>query len=381
MTPQVFRNPATAAELDAAPDRRPLQLHRRLPGYSPTPLVDAPALASTLGVGRVWVKDESSRLGLPAFKVLGAAWAAYRALEERAGGDLGEWKDVAELGERLAPLRPLTLCAATDGNHGRALARVAALFGLGARIFVPAGMAPARVRAIESEGATVTVVAGSYDETVERAAAERGEWCLVIQDTSWPGYETVPRWVIEGYSTILWEVEDELSRRNEPGPDLAAAQIGVGAFAAAVCRHYRGPGASSRPALIGVEPASADCARRSAESGRLVSVPGPHPSIMAGLNCGLPSGVAWPSVSGGIDLFAAIEDAPVHRAMRLLAESGVVSGETGAAGLAGLLELADAGELPAGPDSRVLIFNCEGATDPESYDRIVFGSPSEPAGG
>jgi diaminopropionate ammonia-lyase len=322
----------------------------------------------------VWVKDESGRLGLPAFKILGASWAAYRALEERSGGDLGEWRDVAELRDRVSHLRPLTLSTATDGNHGRAVGRVAALLGLGSRVFVPAGMAPARVEAIEHEGAKVITVDGTYDETVARCAHEADERCVVIQDTSWPGYEEVPWWVIEGYSTILWEVEDELARREEPGPDLVAAQIGVGAFAAAVCRHYRRPGASPRPALVGVEPESADCALRSVEAGRLVSVPGPHPSIMAGLNCGLPSGVAWPLVSGSVELFAAIQDEPVRRAMRLLAESGIVSGETGAAGLAGLLELADAGELPADEESRVLIFNCEGATDPEAYDRILAGA-------
>lgn len=374
MTLRIFRNPDIAEELDSAPDRRPLELHRRLPGYAPTPLVEAPALAEALGVGRVWIKDESGRLGLPAFKVLGASWAAYRALEERASGDLGEWGEVEELGERLAQLKPLTLCTATDGNHGRAVARVAALLGLGARVFVPAGMAPARIRAIESEGAAVVAVEGTYDEAVERAAAEADERCLVIQDTSWPGYETVPRWVIEGYSTILWEIEDELAHRGDPGPDLVAAQIGVGAFAAAVCRHYRRPGVSPRPSLVGVEPASADCALRSMQAGHLVSVPGPHHSIMAGLNCGFPSSVAWPAVSGGIDLFAAIEDEPVHRAMRLLAEAGVISGETGAAGLAGLLELAEAGKLSASADSRLLLFNCEGATNPESYERIVSGT-------
>ncbi|WP_047863785.1 diaminopropionate ammonia-lyase [Rubrobacter aplysinae] len=375
MSPRILRNAGVSAEAGSlAPDRRPLELHRRLPSYAPTPLVDAPALADALGVGRVWVKDESGRLGLPAFKILGASWAAYRALEERAGGDLGEWRDVAELRDRVSFLRPLTLSTATDGNHGRAVARVAALLGLDARVFVPAGMAPARVEAIEHEGAEVVAVDGTYDETVARCAREADERCVVIQDTSWPGYEEVPWWVIEGYSTILWEVEDELARREEPGPDLAAAQIGVGAFAAAVCRHYRRPGVSPRPALVGVEPESADCALRSVEAGRLVSVPGPHPSIMAGLNCGLPSGVAWPLVSGSVDLFAAIRDEPVRRAMRLLAGSGIVSGETGAAGLAGLLELADAGELPADEESRLLIFNCEGATDPEAYDRILAGA-------
>lgn len=224
------------------PDRAPLRFHRRLPGYVETPLADAPGIADALGVGQVLVKDESSRLGLPAFKVLGASWAAYRALEERMPeGAFGDWETIEELKERIEPLRPLNLVAATDGNHGRALARVAGLLGLGAKIFVPTGMAAARREAIAAEGAEVVVVEGTYDEAVERSAAEEGEHGLVVSDMSWPGYERVPSWVIEGYSTLLWEVDDELERRGEPDPDLVVAQVGVGAFAAAVTRHFRSP--------------------------------------------------------------------------------------------------------------------------------------------
>ena len=214
------------------PDRLPLQFHRRLPGYEETPLVHAPGLADALGVGKVLVKDESSRLGLPAFKVLGASWAVYRALEERLPEVAFEdWETVEALKEKLEPLRPLDLVAATDGNHGRALARVARLLGLGAKIFVPEGMAAARREAIAGEGAEVIVVEGTYDEAVERSAAEEGESGLVVSDTSWSGYERIPSWVIEGYSTMLWEIDDELERRKEAAPDLVVVQIGVGAFA------------------------------------------------------------------------------------------------------------------------------------------------------
>ncbi|HEX5690805.1 MAG TPA: pyridoxal-phosphate dependent enzyme, partial [Roseiflexaceae bacterium] len=219
--------------------RAPLEFHRRLPGYAPTPLVEAPLLAATLNIGRLWVKDEASRLGLPAFKILGASWACYLALQELMGGAIGAWNTLDELAEQLAPLRPLTLAAATDGNHGRAVARTARLLGFAARIFVPAGTAAARIEAIESEGAQVLVVDGTYDEAVALAAKEAGPRCLVISDTAWPGYETVPRDVIAGYSTIFWEIDDELARRGEPPPDLVVVQIGVGALAAAVVRHYR----------------------------------------------------------------------------------------------------------------------------------------------
>jgi diaminopropionate ammonia-lyase len=374
-------NPNAGEILDGPrPDRAPLRFHRRLPGYEETPLVDAPKIANALGVGKVFIKDESGRLGLPAFKILGASWAAYRALEDRLGKDFGDWKEFGDLEERLEPLRPLSLAAATDGNHGRAVARVARLLGLGAKIFVPADMVLARRKSIAEEGAEVIVVDGTYDEAVERSADAAGERALLVSDMSWPGYKRIPLWVIEGYSTMLWEIDDELESRNEEGPDLVVVQVGVGAFAAAVARHYRSPGASTRPKLMSVEPTSADCLLESVAAGRIVSVPGPHDSIMSGLNCGRPSLVAWPTVSVGIDILVTIDDGPAREAMRLAAESGIESGETGAAGLGGLLELLRAGEeeaarkaLGVGEDTRVLLFNCEGATDPDAYRRITAG--------
>jgi diaminopropionate ammonia-lyase len=373
-------NPNAREMLDGPhPDRAPLRFHRRLPGYEETPLVDAPKIANALGVGKVFVKDESGRLGLPAFKVLGASWAVYRALQARLGKDFGDWKEIGELREHLEPMRPLSLVAATDGNHGRAVARVARLLGLGAKIFVPDNMALARRKSISEEGAEVIVVDGTYDEAVERSADAAGERALLVSDMSWPGYERIPLWVIEGYSTMLWEIDDALERRNEEGPDLVVVQVGVGAFAAAVARHYRSPGVSPTK-LMSVEPAGAECLFESVEAGTIVSVPGPHDSIMSGLNCGRPSLVAWPIVSRGIDLLVTIDDGPAREAMRLTAESGVVSGETGSAGLGGLLELLRAGEeekmrraLGVGEETRVLIFNCEGATDPDAYRRIMAG--------
>jgi diaminopropionate ammonia-lyase len=377
-------NPNAREILDGpAPNRSPLEFHRRLPGYEETPLVEAPGLAGALGVGKVFVKDESGRLGLPAFKVLGASWAVYKALEERlGGGGFGDWREIEDLREALEPLRPLSLVAATDGNHGRALARVARLFGLGARIFVPEDMVAARREAIAGEGAEVVVVRGTYDDAVERSAEEAGERGLVISDMSWPGYERIPSRVIEGYSTMLWEIDDELERRGEAGPDLVAVQVGVGAFAAAVTRHFRRPGTSPPPKLVSVEPAGADCLLASVEAGRIVSVPGPHDSIMSGLNCGRVSLVAWPTVSRGIDLLISMNDGPAREAMRLAAESGVVSGETGAAGLGGLLDLLRGDEsteearrvLGVDAETRVLLFNCEGATDPEGYRRVMAAS-------
>ncbi|HEV7127794.1 MAG TPA: pyridoxal-phosphate dependent enzyme, partial [Ktedonobacterales bacterium] len=205
MPTRLFLNP-TVPYLSESPEehqREPLAFHRRLAGYAPTPLVDAPTLAARLGIARLWIKDESSRLGLPAFKLLGASWATYRALMARLDAAPAPWATQDELCERVRPLLPLTLTTATDGNHGRAVAHMAALLGLDAQIFVPAGTAAARIAAIQSEGATVTVVDGTYDDAVAQAARQASERCLVISDTSWPGYEAVPHWVIEGYSTIF----------------------------------------------------------------------------------------------------------------------------------------------------------------------------------
>lgn len=375
---RVLPNPLGGEALPGpAPDRAPLAFHRQLPGYAPTPLVAAPPLARALGVRQVWVKDEASRLGLPAFKILGASWAAYRALGALLGTALPPNADLATLRARLTPQSPLTLVAATDGNHGRAVARVARWLGLDARIYVPDEMAPARRAAISDEGAAVVVVAGTYDDAVARAARQADDRHLVIADTALRDDEAVPRWVIDGYSTILWEIDDELARLGEPGPDLVAVQIGVGALAAAVTRHYRRPDVTPRPRLIGVEPSDAACVLASIAAGGPVAVAGPHRSIMAGLNCGQPSPVAWPTISRGLDLLLAIDDDTARAAMRALAEVGIVAGETGAAGLGGLLALlhdtdpAARAALGLTPQARVLVFNTEGATDPDAYARVV----------
>lgn len=375
MAATVLRNMRRREVTPARPAADPIEFHRRLPGYEATPLRAAPSLAERLGVGEVCVKDESSRMGLPAFKILGASWATYLALSRRLGAAAEGWRSVEELGERLAPLRPLTLAAATDGNHGRAVARVAKLLGLDARILVPAGTAAARIQAIESEDARVDVVPGNFDDAVREAAALASRTVEVICDTSWPGYEDVPRWVMEGYSTIFREVDEQLP---EP-PDLVAVQVGVGALAASVVGHYR-PGG---PRIVGVEPDRAACALASIVAGEVVTLPGHQDSIMAGLNCATPSRIAWPLLEAGIDLYVAVPDERAREAMRLMAEAGIVSGETGSAGLAGLLEAITDSDaaidtrafLQVDDTTRVLLLSTEGATDPASYERIVGRPP------
>jgi diaminopropionate ammonia-lyase len=379
-----FNKNAQHSGVGTSPGRGPLEFHRRLPGYEPTPLVDAPALAENLGIGRVWVKDESSRIGLPAFKILGASWAIYRELQKLVD-DLDGWETLDDLSAKLAPIRPMTLSAATDGNHGRAVARMAALLDFDATIYVPAGTTQARIDAIAGEGASVTVVDGTYDEAVARSAEDAGQHCLVISDTSWEGYQDVPLNVIDGYSTIMAETDDQFAELGQPQPDLVVVQIGVGALASAVVTHYRQPDREARPIIAGVEPIVANCMLESMRAGKVVTIPGPQDSIMAGLNCGTPSMLAWPIVSAGTDVFIEIDDDRAREAMRSLAGVGLVAGETGAAGLAGLIELL------AGPDAAysreqmginemtsVLLYVTEGATDPEAYRSIVGHDAGQP---
>lgn len=376
---KVFANPHATVNLDGAfPSSDAFDFHKKLPGYERSPLIDAPTIAATLGVGKVWVKDESSRFGLPAFKFLGASWAVYRALLKQLGGSIAPWNTFDDLRDRFTPLKPLTLVAATDGNHGRAVARMATLLGVAAHILVPQDMTQARIDAIKGEGAAVTVVNGSYDDAVAQSATLASDRALVISDTAWEGYTEVPRWIMEGYTTILRELDEQLAEAGDTRVDLATAQMGVGGLATAVVWHYRRPELADKPRIVGVEPLAADCVLESAQADHIVEVPGPHHSIMAGLCCGIPSLVAWPIISKGIDVFVAINDEWARESMRELAKAGVVSGETGSAGLAGLLALLTSPDnekhrqlLGLTPDAHVVVISTEGATDPEAYKTVV----------
>lgn len=343
-----------------------IAIHRKLPGYAISPLVELPSVAQVLGLERVWLKDESSRMGLPAFKILGASWAVIGTLQEmlRVGPD--DWQTIDDLRRLAEPMQPMTLACATDGNHGRAVARMAAWLGFSSIVLVPEDMAAARIEAIRGEGAEVRVIDGTYDDAVDASAGLASERCLVISDTAWPGYEAVPRRVIEGYSTILAEVDEQLGGEHV---DLVAVPIGVGALAAAVVGRMRSASRDRQSLILGVEPVLAACMLESVRAGHPVQVPGPHASIMSGLNCGVPSPLAWPVVSRGVNRFASVSDERCRQAMRLLAEAGVVAGECGAAGLAGLLLLKEHGALPA--RGSALLISTEGATDPAAYEQII----------
>lgn len=371
---EVVVNPLTGPLPDLPPvPPEVLEFHRRLPGYAPTPLFAVPGLARRLGVGELLVKCESTRFGLPSFKMLGASWATYRAVVEHLGEDPGPWRDVDELAGLLRRLSPFRLAAATDGNHGRAVARMARLLGFDARIFLPEGTTGPRIDAIAGEGAEVVVVPGGYDAAISRSAQEAGPRCLVISDTSWPGYVDVPRWVIEGYSTLFAEIEEALAAGRRRPPDAVLVPVGVGALTAAAVIHFR-PTPGMAPAVIGVEPTDAACVTAAALAGDVVTLPGLQHSIMAGLNCGTPSPVAWPVVSKGVAGFVTIGDEWARQAVRDLAAAGIEAGETGAAALAGLSALrchpAGLASL-VGPATSVLVLVTEGASDPVAWRQIL----------
>lgn len=320
--------------------------HRAMPGYAPTELRKVPELAEEIGVGEVWLKLETERFGLPAFKILGASWAA----------------------ERLLGCRAVTLVTATDGNHGRAVARVAAMRGLPAHILVPAGTAQARIDGIASEGAEVEVVDGSYDDAVRRASALADDDHVVLSDTSWPGYEDVPRWVVEGYSTIFEEIDEQAGEH----PSHALIPIGVGSLAVAAANHY-----APHTTLIGFEPESAACALASIRAGEPVTVPGPHTSMMAGLNAGSLSQNAWPVLRDTFAAFCTIGDDAAVDGMRRLAALGIEAGEVSGGSVGALLGLGGRADLGLGPDSKVLLLLTEGVTDPANWVRLIHDDPGE----
>jgi diaminopropionate ammonia-lyase len=340
-------NPHRRAVAPAPPGAEATAFHAGLEGYAPTPLRDLPAVAAELGLGAVALKDESDRLGLPAFKVLGASWAVERALRERPG------------------LRTLT--AASAGNHGRAVAHVARQRGLAARIFLPARSAPARRAAIAAEGAEVVVVGGAYEEAVAQARAAGAEpGAIELADVGDGG---PARWVIDGYATLFAEIAAAAAF------DVVLVPVGVGSLATAAARF----GALAGAAVIGVEPAAAACLTASLAAGRPTTIPTPG-TAMAGLDCAEVSPAAWPELRDGLLGTVTVDDDEARAAMRELAAAGLAIGDCGAAPLAALRALAtepgcaalrDAASL--GPESRVVLIATEGPTDPDGYAEAVSG--------
>lgn len=349
----------------------PTDFHKAWDGYAASPLVSLPTLADALGVRRVDVKVESQRFGLHSFKVLGASWATVQALRPMLPGS---WQPADGLSSLAGQVPPVVLVAATDGNHGHALARVARILGVVSRIFVPESLSPALVSRIADEGADVIPVQGTYDDAVSRSAEEAEvDGCVVVSDTSWPGYERIPAAVIDGYSTILREIEDQWVERGDEPPDLVLVQLGVGALGTAVIRHFRSR-ADASPLIVGVEPAKAACVMASLAAGERLTLPQQPRSVMSGLNCGTPSLIAWPELRDGLDGVVALEDERALAGVRSFADLGVPAGECSGVALAAAHELLAGAEasrnrdaLGLGPDTSVLLFATDGATNAAAH--------------
>jgi diaminopropionate ammonia-lyase len=313
--------------------------HQTLAGYEPTPLTSLPSLAAELGVAHVLLKDESHRLGLPAFKILGASWAVCRALCERYGLDHAMITVAslrAHIGDEVSPNKRPVLVTATDGNHGRAIARIATMLGLPARIYVPAGVSEPAIQAIRDEGAEIIETTSDYDATVTYAArsTRRSAVDVLVQDTSWQGYTDVPRWIVDGYATLFDEVDEALGEAGLPGPHLVACPVGVGSFAHAMVDHYRSRDGDG-PSLLSVEPATAACLAQSLLSGGLVRIKTGF-TIMTGMNCGTPSELGWPTLAAGIDAAVSVTDEDCRRAVEDLTQLAQDAGPCGASTLAGV---------------------------------------------
>jgi diaminopropionate ammonia-lyase len=378
-----------ASHFDAFEDDDILSLHSSLPGYHPTPTLRLPALARRMGVKEIYVKDESYRFDLSAFKIMGASYAVYRFLKqewERHQESPFHIRDVLEAGPDGPWAGRYTLCTATDGNHGRAVAWIAKRLYQKAVVYMPKGTVTARIDNIRAEDAEVHIIDGTYDNAVRKIAedADKNGW-HIISDTAYPGYMTIPGYIMAGYTTMFKEMEAIIHGDDDPGVDYVFIQGGVGSFAAAAVWYYVHRYGAGRPILISVEPTEAACllASNRAENGELITSTGSFQTIMAGLNCGTPSHLAWPILRDGIDLFLAIPDDYAIEAMRRYYyprgdDPHIVSGESGAAGMGAFLALMKdeslreaQNKLGMGPDSRILIFNTEGATDPVNFVDVI----------
>lgn len=363
-------------------------LHQSVTVYQETPLVPLDDLAKRLGVKGIYVKDESKRFGLNAFKGLGGIYVLSRTVCEKLGLDITT-TDFTELQkpEYREKIADIVFVTATDGNHGKGIAWAAGQLGCQSKVYMPKGSSPRRAQAIRDAGkADVTITDMGYDDTVRYAEemSRKYGWTL-LQDTSWPGYEEIPRWIIQGYTTMAWEALRQLEA-YAPRPTHVFLQAGVGAMAGGVTGFLVNYYGEQCPDITIVEPAEVACifeSARQADQAPHAAV-GSGETIMAGLNCGEPCTVTWPILRDCADHYMACPDYVSARGMRLLAapcgEDGkIVSGESGAVTLGALSLLMERSELAEArermgltKDSVVLLFNTEGDTDPQSYRDIVY---------
>lgn len=389
-----FANPRVATGRPVGPRERAVLSHEGLaaardeirswPGYAETPLRRLDGLAAAAGLSALFIKDEAARFGLGSFKALGGAYAVLRVLRRHlVEHGVTEPVTAASLmdGRWHERVSTLTVCCATDGNHGRSVAWGAGRYGCRCVIYVHATVSQARCDAIAQYGAEVRRVPGNYDDSVRKAAEDAAAkgW-VVVSDTSYPGYMDIPRDVMQGYTVMV----DEAARQIDAPPTHVFIQGGVGGLAAAVVAQTWEAWGRDRPRVIVVEPARAACIFDSLDAGHPVAVESDLDTLMAGLACGEVSLLAWEVLDEGLSDALTVPDAAAVEVMRLLAsgrfDAPFVAGESATAGLAGcLLALADPtlrDALDLNAASRVLVFSTEGATDPALYAELV-GRPAE----
>lgn len=376
----VYNDAAASFSEEAATRAR--RFHRSLPTYMETPLVSMCDTAARHRVKEIFVKDESARFGLKAFKGLGGSYCMFRILCERLGLDATTEDYSTFLREEIrSACREFTFVTATDGNHGKGISWAAKLFGCKAHVLMPKGTVEERRRAIEEAGsATAQITEWNYDRTVRYAAslAEQNGWIL-IQDTAWEGYDTYPRWIIEGYLTLAQESAGQM---NGLFPTHLFLQAGVGAMAGGVEAYFVSHSRETMPIVTIVEPEEAACIYQSvlAGDGKAYAIEGDPVTIMAGLNCGTPCETVWPILRDCSAFFCACKDDVAEFGMRAYAkpegrDPTVISGESGAVTYGLLLMILQSDELRKrfriDSDSVILLINTEGDTDPEGYRQIV----------
>ena len=373
MHANIFVNPyhkaCADADLTNLPQSNPKirAFHASLPHYHQTPLVSLPGIAKELGIDHLLVKDESSRLGLSAFKILGASWATSRAIREKLG--LADTNDTEASDESLRSLASaaqaadLTLYAATDGNHGRAVARMAMYLGIQARIFVPKMLDEEAKSKICNEGAVVEVVDGDYDHTV-LVTESFAEKCsngksLLISDTALEIGDKTAQWIVDGYQTMFDEIEEQASDINSRPITHVVTPVGVGSLAQAAVAHFKAASRQEKPQIITVEPMTAACLKSSLEAGKPTSVNATY-TICTGMCCGTLSASAWPILKSGVSFAVAVDDDEVHEAVVELQDYNIWAGPCGAASLAAIRRLMSIGGLQMGPGAVVVILCTEG---------------------
>ena len=373
--------------------------HQSFPQYSVTPLTKLSGLAGYLGLRSLYVKDESYRFGLNAFKVLGGSYAIARYIAKQLGKDVSDVPYSVLTSEKLRrEFGQATFFTATDGNHGRGIAWAANKLGQKCVVRMPKGTTQTRLENIARENATVTIEDLNYDDCVRKAAkeAEETEYGIMVQDTAWEGYEEIPTWIMQGYGTLATEAAEQLEEDGVKRPTHIFIQAGVGSLAGAVIGYFANRFKEHPPVMVVVEAKAADCLYRSAVrgDGSCVDVTGDMLTIMAGLACGEANTVSWDILRNHADAFVSCPDWVSANGCRIYAaplrgDSQVISGESGSVcmGLVAALmtrpeysELKEALKLDGNSD--VLLVSSEGDTDPERYHEIVWeglcGTDKEP---